>query len=225
MHKARGRQHDAADVALRVLQRLLQGELGALVVACNEVPVHMAGADAQLQHHGRVAGFGKIEARFHRIDDARQVGPRIEQPDLRLHRERVAALLHDGRAFAVVFAHDDERAAGDAARGQVGQRVRRDIGAHGGLEGDGAAQRIVDRSSQRGCGSGFACAVLEADALLGKDVLRIGQHVHQVRDGRALVAGHIGNPRFEQGLGDGQNAFTAEHLATGKSQLLDFFDE
>jgi hypothetical protein len=99
------------------------------------------------------------------------------------------------------------------------------VGAHGGLEGDGAAQRVVDGSGQRGGSSGFAGTVLEADALLGQDVLRIGQHVHQVRDGRALVAGHIGNSGFEQGLGDRQNALTAKYISARKPQLLDFFDE
>ncbi|MCY1361149.1 hypothetical protein D9M69_478070 [compost metagenome] len=225
MHEARGRQHDAADVALRVLQRFLQRELGALVVAGDEVAVHMAGADAQLEHHGRVAGLREVEAGLHRIDDARQVGPRIEQPDLRLHGERMAALLHDRRALAVVFAHDDERATGDAARGQVGQRIGRHVGAHGRLEGDGAAQRVVDGGGQRGSGGGFAGAVLEADAVVGQDVLRVGQHIHQVRDRSALVARHIRHARLQQGLGDGQNAFAAEHFSTSKSQLLDFFDE
>ena len=56
-------------------------------------------------------------------------GPRVEQPDLRLHREGVAALLHDRGAFAVVLADDDQRAAGDAARGEVGERVGGDVGA------------------------------------------------------------------------------------------------
>ena len=40
-----------------------------------------------------------------------------------------AALLHDRRAFAVVLADDDERAAGDAARGEVGERVGGDVDA------------------------------------------------------------------------------------------------
>ena len=74
----------------------------------------------------------------------RQVRPRVEQPHLRLHREGVAALLHDAGALAVVLADDDQRAAGHTARGQVGQRVGRDVGADRGLEGDRAAQRVVD---------------------------------------------------------------------------------
>jgi hypothetical protein len=70
-----------------------------------------------------------------------------------------------------------------------------------------------------------ASLALFSDAVVGEDVLRVGQHVHQMRDGRALVARHIGNPGFEQGLGDGQNALSTEHLSARKPQLLDFFDE
>lgn len=154
-----------------------------------------------------------------------RLGRGIEQPHLRLHREGVAALLHDRRALAVVFAHDDERAAQHAARGQVGQRVRRDVGADRGLEGDRAAQRIVDRRRQRGRRGRFAGAVLEADAVLAQDVLRVGQHVHQVRDRRALVAGHVGDARFQQRLGHGQDALAAENLARAQAQLLHFFDK
>ncbi|MCY1226861.1 hypothetical protein D9M72_391110 [compost metagenome] len=135
----------------------------------------------------------------------------------------MAALLHDRRAFAVVFAHDDQRAAGDPARSQVGQRVRCHVGAHGGLERDRAAQRVVDRGRQRCSRGGFARAVLEADAMLGKDVLRIGQHVHQVRDRRALVAGHVGDAGFQQRLGDREDALAAEYLAGTQAQFLDFF--
>ena len=40
-----------------------------------------------------------------------QIGARVEQPELRFHRKGVAALLHDRRAFAVILADDDQRAA------------------------------------------------------------------------------------------------------------------
>ena len=95
---------------------------------------------------------------FDRLDDRRQVRPRIEQPDLRLHREGVDALLHDRGAFAVVLADDDQRAAGDAAGGEVGQRIGGDVGADRGLEGDRAAQRIVHRGRERRRGGRLAGA-------------------------------------------------------------------
>ena len=41
-----------------------------------------------------------------------QVRSRIEQPELRFHREGVGALLHDRGAFAVILADDDHRPAG-----------------------------------------------------------------------------------------------------------------
>ena len=84
------------------------------------------------------------------MHDAGQVGARVDQPDLRLHGKSVRALLHDARTFAVVLAHDQHGAAGDAARSQVGQRVRRHIGAHCGFERDRTAQRVIDRGGQSG---------------------------------------------------------------------------
>ena len=45
-----------------------------------------------------------------RFDNRWQVGARIQQPDLAFHGEGVAALLHDRRPLAVVFADDHQRA-------------------------------------------------------------------------------------------------------------------
>ncbi len=216
------RQHDAVDIALRRGQCLVDGKGRAAVVLGNEAAVHMAGADAQLQHHRRVRGFRQLEALLHGLHDARQIGPRVQQPHLRLHCEGMAALLHDAGAVAVVLADDDQRTAGDTARGQVGQRIRRDVGAHGGLESHRTAQRVVHRRGQGGRGGGLAGAGLEAHAHLGQDVLRVGQHVHQVRDRRALVAGDVSHARLQQRLGDGQDAFAGEFLARAEPQLLDF---
>jgi hypothetical protein len=192
----------------------------------DEAAVQVAGADAQLQHHRRVRGLRQREAVVHRLHDRRQVGPRVEQPDLRLHREGVAALLHDAGAFAVVLADDDQRAAGDAARGQVGQRVRRDVGADGGLPGDRAAHRVVHRCRQRGGGGGFAGAAgSKCTPSSFQDRLGIGQHVHQVRDRRALVAGDVADAAFEQRLGDGEDALATELGAVRHAQLLNFLGE
>ena len=92
------------------------------------------------QHDRRVGSLGQLEAVLDRLDDRRQIGARVEQPDLDLHGEGMAALLHDRGAFAIILADDDQRAAGDAARGEIGQRVGGDIGADRRLEG--AAPRI-----------------------------------------------------------------------------------
>jgi hypothetical protein len=190
-----------------------------------EAAVHVAGADAQLQHHRRAARLRQGEALFHRAHDAGQVGPRIEQPDLRLHREGMRALLHDAGALAIVLAHDHQRPAGDAAGGQVGQRVGGHVGADRGLEGDRPAQRVVDRGGQRRRRRGFRGAVLEVHAQLGEDVPRVGEHVHQVRDWRALVAGDIGDAGLQQRLGHREDAFAMEFLAVAQAQLPDFLSK
>ena len=225
VQKAGRRQHDAAHVALRLGHGLLQGVGRTAVVAGGELAMHVAGADAQLQHHRGVAGLGQLETVLHRLHDARQVGARIEHPYLRLHRKGMAAFLHDGRALAVVLANDDQRPALDAARGQVGQRVGGHIRAHRGLEGHRAAQRIVDRCGQRGGGRGLAGAVLEADAMLDQDVLGVGQHIHQMRDGSALVARDVVHARLQQSLCHCQDALTVEYLAGTQTELLDLLDK
>src|SRR5262249_34294877 len=107
--------------------------------------------------------------------------------------EGVAALLHDRGAFAIILADDDQRAASDAAGGEVGERVGGDIGADRRLEGCGAAQRVVDRGGERGGGGGLGGAGLETDAELLQHVVGVGQHVDQVRNRRTLVAGDVGH--------------------------------
>ena len=214
VNKARGWQHNSADVALRLLHGFVQGKGRAHIVTGHEAPMHMAGADAQLQHHRGVAGLGQLKTHLHRLDHAGQIGTGIEQPNLRLHGKRVAALLHDGGAFAVVLADHDQCATGHATGGQIGQGVGGDIGAHRGLEGHSAAQGVVDRGGQGGGGGGLAGAVFKADAMLLQNVLGVGEHVDQVRDGRALVARHIRHAGLQQGLGDGQNALADEFFAS-----------
>jgi hypothetical protein len=62
-------------------------------------------------------------------------------------------------------------------------------------------------------------------AELAKDVLRVGEHVHQMRDRRTLVARDIGDAAFQKRLGDRQNPFAAEFLAGADPQLLNLFGE
>ena len=96
-----------------------------------------------------------------------------------------------------VFHDDQHGTASHATRSQVGQRVRGHIGADRGLEGDGAPQRVVDRGAEGGRRRGFGGRVLEMDAELFQDVGGVGEHVHQVRDRRALVSGNIGDARLQ----------------------------
>ena len=43
--------------------------------------------------------------------------------------------------------------------------------------------------------------------------LRVGQHVHQVRNWRTLVTTHVADAAFEQRLGDGENTLAAKLVA------------
>jgi hypothetical protein len=56
-------------------------------------------------------------------------------------------------------------------------------------------------------------------------VTRLHHHVQQVRDGRTLVAAHIGHARLQQRLGHGQDALAMEGLAGAELQRLDFIVE
>src|SRR4029453_9726749 len=46
-----------------------------------------------------------------------------------------------------------------------------------------------------------------------------------VRDRRAGVATHVGDAGLQQGLGDGQDALTAQRVAGAVAELLDVFRE
>ena len=164
--------------------------------------------------------LGKLEAVLHRLDDRGQVRPRVEQPDLRLHRVGVRALLHDRGAFAIVLADDDQRPAGDAAGGEIGDRVGSDVDPDRGFEGDRAADRIVHRGGEHGRGRGLRRRVLEVHAEVVEHVLGVGQHVHQVGDRRSLVAADIGDAGLQQRLGDRENSLAAEFLAFAQLEVL-----
>ena len=66
---------------------------------------------------------------------------------------------------------------------------------------------------------------LEMHAEFAQNVLRVGQHVHEMADRRALVAADITDAALQQRLGDGQNAFAGEFLAVAQPQLFDFLGE
>ena len=68
-------------------------------------------------------------------------------------------------------------------------------------------------------------ARLEVHPELGKNLLRVREHVHQVRDRGSLVAADVRHPGLQQRLGHGQNPLTAEFLALGEAQRLHFLGE
>ncbi len=209
----------------RAGQAVDAGEFGAPVVLGLELAGDVAGADAQFEHHRRVARLGELEPLLDHAHDRRQIRPRIEQPYRGLHRIGVGALLDDTRAFAVILAEDDHGAADHAGRGEVGQRVRRHIGADDRLPGDGAAQRVVDRGTEHGGRRGLVGAGLDMHAEIGEQVLGIHHHVEQVRYRRALVAADIAHARLQQRLGDREDAFAPKGFAVAEPERLDFLLE
>ncbi|KAG1438445.1 hypothetical protein G6F57_019849 [Rhizopus arrhizus] len=62
-------------------------------------------------------------------------------------------------------------------------------------------------------------------AQLLQDVVGVGQHVHQVRDGRTLVARHIAHAGLQQAFRHGKDALAAKLFAFADAQLLDFLFE
>jgi hypothetical protein len=213
---ASARVGDGVRLAFAV-NSLGQGRRRRAVGLRGEFAVDVAGADAQLEHHRRAARLGEREAMLDRGDDRLQVRARVEQPQLRLHREGVGALLHDAGALAVVLADDHQRAALHPTRRQVRQRVGGDVGADRRLPGHGAAQR----------GGRLRGARLEVHAPLVEDALLLGvaEDVHQVGDRRALVATDVGDAGLQQRLGDGEDALATEGLASAGAQVLDLLRE
>ena len=159
------------------------------------------------------------------LHDGGQLRPRIEQPQRRLQRERVRALLDHAGALAVVLADDDERAASHACRCEIGERVGGHVGADDGFPGDRAAHRIVDGSAQHGCCRGFVGAGLQVDAEFAQQILGLQQDIEQVADRRALIAADIGHTRLQQRLGDREDALAAKLLAVAQPQTGDLFAE
>ena len=53
-------------------------------------------------------------------------------------------------------------------------------------------------------------------------VLGVGKYVHQMRDGRTLIAADIGDAGLQKRLGDRENALAAEGLSLLQLQVLDF---
>ena len=83
----------------------------------------------------------------------------------------------------------------------------------------------MDARGKRRPGRGFAGTRLEVDAELTEDILRVGEHVHEMGNRGALVAADIADAGLEEGLGDRKDAFAAELLARADPQLLDLFGE
>ena len=225
LHIGGGRQADAFVVETGVGNPVLAGEGAAPVVLRGKPAVHVAGANAQFQHHRGTRCLGEFETLLHHLHDRWQVGARVEQPDLRLHGEGVTALLNDGGAFTIVLPDHDHRATGHPGRGKVGERIGGNVGADRGLPGGRTANRVVDGGTQHRRGAGLGGTGLDVHPKLIQDRAGIIQHVHQMADRRTLITADIGNAGLQQRLGDGENALAFEGITVAKPQNLDFLPE
>ena len=198
---------------------------GAPVGLGGELAGDVAGAHPQLHHHRGVARLRELEALLDHAHDGRQVGARVEQPHRGFQRIGIGALLDHAGALAVVLAQDDHHPADHARRSEVRQRVGRHVGADDRFPGHRAAQRIVDRGAEHRRRRRLVGAGLQMHPEVADDVLRVDQHVEQVRDRRALIAADIAHPRLQQGLGHRQDALAAEGLAVAELERLHLFLE
>ena len=166
-----------------------------------------------------------LKTLLHQIDDGRLVRTRVHQPHLGLHGEGVAALLNDAGAFSVILAEDDENPALDPGRGEVGQRVGGDVGADRRFPDRGATHGIVDRSATQGRRRCLVGAAFEMYAEVLENVAGVGQHVHEMRDRRALIPADIGDAGLQQRLGDGEYSLSVEGFPVTQLQAFDFLGE
>ena len=67
--------------------------------------------------------------------------------------------------------------------------------------------------------------MLEVDAELFEDAIRVVEDIHQVRDGRALITGNVGNSGLQQGLRDREDSLTMEYFTFTEIKFLNFFLE
>ena len=220
-----GGQANAVEILPRLRQGGIAGNRGLFVVLADKAAMNVTGADAELHHHRGVGLLGQLEGLFDEGDELGEMGPGIEQPDGRFQREGVGAFLDDAGALAIILADDDQGAARHAGRSQVGQGVGSHVGAHHRLPHHGAPHGIIDRRAQHGRRGGLVGAGLDVNAQLVQDFPAVVEHVHHVRDGRALIPPHVAHPGLQQGLGHGQDAFSVKDLPFPQFQRFHFLGE
>src|SRR5439155_1575498 len=121
------------------------------------------GADADREEHRLVARLREPVPLAHEAGEGVEAVARIEERDGRLERGGMRALLQDRGALAVILADHDHRAADDAGRRDVRERVGRHVRTDDGFPGNGAAHRIVDRRAEQRRGSGLTARLLEVE--------------------------------------------------------------
>ena len=71
-------------------------------------------------------------------------------------------------------------------------------------------------------GGGFGGVRLIAHAQISQQLFGVGQGIHQVADRRALITADIAHARFEQRLGDGEDALAGKLLTLTEFEVFDF---
>src|SRR3546814_15195779 len=138
-------------------------------------------------------------------------------------RRHTRCALVTGVQTCALPIYDDEGAARNAARGDVRKSIGGHIGADDRLPGDSAAQRIIDRSREHRGGGCFRGACLDVDIEAFEKGVRVGEHIHEVADRRALVAADVGDPRLEQSLRPREDTYPRKNLTAPGASLLYFF--
>ena len=149
------RQSNAVKIVFWLWNFVVHRIARLFVVLCREPTSDVAGADAELHHHRRVADFRQLERLFDQVYDAWVVHTRIDEPHRAFHRKSVASLLNDRRAFAVILAKNDQRTADHPDRCYVRQCIGGNICADCGFPGNRAAKWIIDGGGEHGAGCGF----------------------------------------------------------------------
>ena len=195
------------------------------VVFGHKAASHVAGADAQLHHGRHVACLAQRKTVLNHGHHLRQIGPGVEQNHAGFQCVGMGTFLNDAGAFTVIFSDHHQHATQHARRGQVGQCICSHVGADNRLPRDRAAQGVVNRCTEHGSRRGFVGTRFDVHTQLIHVAFGLHQDIHQMGNGRTLVAADIGDARLKQGFGDGQNAFTMKDLSVAHAQGLDFLTE
>ena len=162
---------------------------------------------------GEFEASDKFEAFLDHAHHRRQIGARIQKPDLRLHREGVGALLHDRGAFAVILADHDQAPPVTPLEDRFDSASDATLVPAVDFQVTAPRTGYMTDAESVAAAAGFGSGRLEMDAEVVHHVLGVGEDVHEMRDRRALIAGDVRNAGLQQGLGDRENAFAAKDFA------------
>ena len=100
----------------RLGNQILFRKQGRLVCFGHKLSAHMTRPNAQFHHDGHVGSFRQLETLLDHVDHLTQLWPGVKQAHARLQSIGMCAFLNDAGTLAVIFAHHNEHATGDARR-------------------------------------------------------------------------------------------------------------